>query len=51
MLQFMTRRFTLYAYNENLVQVGEAFEVAENHEAWIVGDTPCVALDFIHLPR
>ncbi len=37
--------------NENLVHAGEAFEVAENHDAWVVGDTPCVALDFIHLPR
>lgn len=37
--------------NENLIHAGEAFEVAENHDAWIVGDTPCVALDFIHLPR
>lgn len=39
------------AGNENLVHAGEAFEVAENHEAWVVGDTPCVALDFTHLPR
>lgn len=31
--------------NENLVHAGEAFEVAENHDAWVVGDTPCVALD------
>lgn len=37
--------------NENLVHAGEAFEVAENHDAWVVGDTPCVALDFIHLLR
>lgn len=37
--------------NENLVHAGEAFEVAANHDAWVVGDTPCVALDFIHLAR
>lgn len=39
------------AGNESLVHAGEAFEVAENHDAWVVGDIPCVALDFTHLPR
>ena len=30
------------------VQVGpgEAFEVAPGHDAWVVGNDPCVALDF-----
>lgn len=37
--------------NENLIHAGEAFEVAENHDAWVVGDTPCVALDFRHFAR
>ena len=25
---------------------GEAFEVGPGHDAWVVGDDPCVALDF-----
>lgn len=37
--------------NETPVYAGEAFEVAENHDAWVVGDTPCVALDFTHYVR
>ncbi|HFT1601449.1 TPA: hypothetical protein ACTXAG_005766 [Klebsiella oxytoca] len=37
--------------NESLVHAGEAFEVAENHDAWVVGDEPCVALDFTQLPH
>ena len=38
------------AGNEWLLKAGDAFEVSENHDAWVVGDTPCVAMDFIHLP-
>jgi hypothetical protein len=26
---------------------GVAFEVGPDHDAWVVGDTPCTALDFI----
>ena len=26
---------------------GEAFEVAPGHDAWVIGDEPCIALDFI----
>lgn len=37
--------------NETPVHAGEAFEVAENHDAWVVGDAPCVALDFTHFAR
>lgn len=37
--------------NEYLIHAGEAFEVSENHDAWVVGDTPCVALDFTHFLR
>jgi hypothetical protein len=29
---------------------GEAFEVMPGHDAWVVGDAPCIALDFAHLP-
>ena len=36
--------------NELPVHAGEAFEVSENHDAWVVGDTPCIALDFTPLP-
>ena len=25
---------------------GEAFEVGQGHDAWVIGDEPCVALDF-----
>jgi hypothetical protein len=25
---------------------GEAFEVGPGHDAWVIGDDPCVALDF-----
>ncbi len=34
---------------ETVVHPGEAFEVGAGHDAWVVGDTPCVALDFEHL--
>jgi len=34
---------------ERVVQSGEAFEVGAGHDAWVVGDTPCVALDFEYL--
>lgn len=33
--------------NEMLVCAGEAFEVGENHDAWVVGNDPCIALDVI----
>jgi quercetin dioxygenase-like cupin family protein len=25
---------------------GEAFEVLPGHDAWVIGDDPCIALDF-----
>lgn len=28
---------------------GEAFEVGPNHDAWVVGSQPCVALDFFEI--
>jgi quercetin dioxygenase-like cupin family protein len=34
---------------ETVVHPGEAFEVGAGHDAWVVGDTPCVALDFEHV--
>jgi hypothetical protein len=31
---------------EVAVGAGDAFEVTPGHEAWVVGNEPCVALDF-----
>jgi hypothetical protein len=31
---------------EVIVGPGDAFEVAPGHDAWVVGDEPCLALDF-----
>ncbi len=31
---------------ETSVGPGEGFEAAKGHDAWMVGDEPCVALDF-----
>jgi len=31
---------------EVAVRPGDAFEVRPGHDAWVVGDEPCVALDF-----
>jgi quercetin dioxygenase-like cupin family protein len=33
--------------NEADVGPGEAFVVTAGHDAWVLGDEPCVALDFI----
>lgn len=34
---------------EVTVASGDAFEVGPDHDAWVVGSEPCVALDFEHL--
>lgn len=34
---------------EVTVGPGEAFEIGPGHDAWVLGDQPCVALDFEHL--
>jgi uncharacterized cupin superfamily protein len=34
---------------EIIVGPNEAFEVQPGHDAWVVGDKPCIALDFEHL--
>lgn len=31
---------------EFMVGPGEAFEVGPGHDAWVLGDQPCVAIDF-----
>lgn len=30
---------------------GDAFETPPNHDAWVVGDEPCIALDFGNLKK
>ncbi len=44
-------RFTIEDSNGIRQQVGpgEAFEVGPGHDAWVMGETPCVALDFAPL--
>ncbi|MDP3770606.1 MAG: hypothetical protein Q8R40_06795 [bacterium] len=32
--------------DEKEVGPGDFFEVGPNHDAWVIGDKPCVALDF-----
>ena len=32
--------------NESIVNAGEAFELAPGADAWVIGNKPCVALDF-----
>lgn len=34
------------AGRETMVRPGEAFEIGPDHDAWVIGDAPCVALDF-----
>lgn len=34
---------------EVTVGSGDAFEVQPGHDAWVIGNEPCVALDFEHL--
>jgi uncharacterized cupin superfamily protein len=36
---------------EVLVGPGDAFEAQPGHDAWVVGDEPCIALDFEHLDQ
>ena len=36
---------------EKLVGPGDAFEMGPNHDAWVVGDEPSVALDFTHIEQ
>lgn len=33
---------------ESKVGPGDAFEVGPGHDAWVVGNEPCVAIDFYH---
>jgi redox-sensitive bicupin YhaK (pirin superfamily) len=35
------------AGNETKVRPGEAFEICSGHDAWVIGEEPCIALDFI----
>ena len=29
-----------------VVRPGDAFEIGAGHDAWVIGDRPCIALDF-----
>jgi hypothetical protein len=33
--------------NEEVIQPGFAFEIAPGSDAWVIGEEPCIALDFI----
>ena len=33
--------------NEEEIEPGFAFEIAPGSDAWVIGDEPCIALDFI----
>lgn len=30
---------------------GKAFEVGPGHDAWVIGEEPCIALDFTHITQ
>jgi hypothetical protein len=32
--------------HEATISPGDAFEIGPNHDAWVVGNEPCIALDF-----
>lgn len=34
---------------EDKVGPGDAFEMPPKHDAWVIGNEPCIALDFYHL--
>ena len=34
------------AGGEVAIGPGEGFELSPNHDAWVVGSEPCIALDF-----
>lgn len=36
---------------ETKVSSGEAFEVKPNHDAWVIGCIPCIALDVCYLSK
>jgi len=33
--------------NEEKIEPGFAFEIEPGSDAWVIGDEPCIALDFI----
>jgi hypothetical protein len=36
---------------EMKVSSGDAFEIKPNHDAWVIGNNPCVALDFCYIHK
>lgn len=34
---------------KRIVGPGDAFEIEPGHDAWVIGNKPCIALDFEHL--
>lgn len=37
--------------NEAMVGPGDAFELGPRHDAWVIGNESCIALDFEHLDK
>lgn len=37
--------------NEVKVGPGEAFEVKPDHDAWVIGNVPCIAIDFQNINK
>jgi hypothetical protein len=37
--------------NEMSVSAGEVFEVEAGHDAWVLGDIPCIAIDYMVLEK
>jgi len=36
---------------EQKIGPGDAFEVTPGHDAWVIGNIPCIALDFTHINK
>ena len=36
---------------EQEVGPGDAFEVTPGHDAWVIGNEPCIAIDYTHIDK
>lgn len=36
---------------EQGVGPGDAFEVTPGHDAWVIGNVPCIAIDYTHIDK